>query len=44
MAGVTEDGVRDLVGDAIRRCLDELDREGEIGAESVVVKHYAVKV
>ncbi len=45
VAGVRpEDEVRDLVGEAIRLYLDELDRGDDRGAESVVVSHFTVTV
>ena len=44
VAGETEDEVRDLVGEAIRLYLDELDRDDDRGSESVVVSHYTVAV
>ena len=44
VAGETEDEVRDLVGEAIRLYLDELDRGDDRGSESVVVSHYTVAV
>ena len=44
VAGETEDEVRDLVGEAIRLYLDELDRGDDRGAESVVVSHFTVTV
>ena len=43
VAGKTEDEVRDLVADAIRLYLDELERDGDT-ADSVVVNHYTVTV
>ena len=39
-----EDEMRDLVGEAIRLYLDELDRDDDRGAESVVVSHFTVAV
>lgn len=42
VAGETEEQVRDLVADAIRMYLDELEREGESKSSSVVVNHYTV--
>jgi predicted RNase H-like HicB family nuclease len=44
VAGETEDEVRDLVGEAIRLYLDELDRGDDRGSASVVVSHYTVAV
>ena len=44
VAGETEDDVRDLVSDAIRLYLDELERDEDLRADSVVVKHYTVMV
>ena len=44
VAGETEDEVRDLVGEAIRLYLDELDRGDDRGPASVVVSHYTVAV
>ena len=44
VAGETEDEVRDLVGEAIRLYLEELDRGDDHGSESVVVSHYTVAV
>ena len=44
VAGETEDEVRDLVGEAIRLYLDELDRSDDRGSASVVVSHYTVAV
>ena len=44
VAGETEDEVRDLVGEAIRLYLDELDRGDDRGSESIVVSHYTVAV
>ena len=44
VAGETEDDVRDLVSDAIRLYLDELERDEDLRADSVVVKHYTVTV
>ena len=44
VAGETEDEVRDLVGEAIRLYLDELNRDDDSGSESVVVSHYTVAV
>ena len=44
VAGETEDEVRDLVGEAIRLYLDEVDRGDDRGSESVVVSHYTVAV
>ena len=44
VAGETEDEVRELVGEAIRLYLDELDRGDDRGSESVVVSHYTVAI
>lgn len=44
VAGATEDEVRDLVADAIRLYLDELERDGDLAADSVVVNHYTVTI
>ena len=44
VAGETEDEVHDLVADAIRLYLDELERDGDLAADSVVVNHYTVTV
>jgi predicted RNase H-like HicB family nuclease len=44
VAGKTEEEVRDLVADAIRLYLDELERDDDQAAESVVVNHYMVTV
>ncbi len=44
VAGKTEDEVRDLVADAIRLYLDELERDGDLRPASVVVNHYTVTV
>ena len=44
VAGETEDEVRDLVGEAIRLYLDELDRGDDRRSESVVVSHFTVTV
>ena len=44
VAGETEDEVRDLVAEAIRLYLDELERGDDPGSESVVVSHYTVAV
>ena len=44
VAGETEDEVRDLVADAIRLYLDELGRDGDLAADSVVVNHYTVTI
>ncbi len=44
VAGKTEDEVRDLVADAIRLYLDELERGGDPATDSVVVNHYTVTV
>lgn len=44
VAGETEDEVRDLVPDAIRLYLDELERDGDLAADSVVVNHYTVTI
>ena len=44
VAGETEDEVRNLVADAIRLYLDELERDGDLATDSVVVNHYTVKI
>ena len=44
VAGETEDEVRDLVADAIRLYLDELERDGDLAADPVVVNHYTVTI
>ena len=44
VAGKTEDEVRDLVADAIRLYLNELERDGDLAADSVVVNHYTVTI
>lgn len=44
VAGETEDEVRDLVAEAIRLYLDELERDGESKSSSAVVSHYTVTV
>ena len=44
VAGETEDEVRALVADAIRLYLDELERDGDLAADSVVVNHYTVTI
>ena len=44
VAGETEAEVRDLVAEAIRLYLDEMERGDEPGSESVVVSHYTVAV
>ncbi len=44
VAGKTEEEVRDLVADAIRLYLDELERDDDQAAESVVANHYMVTV
>ena len=44
VAGETEDEVRDLVADAIRLYLHELEQGGDPGTDSVVVNHYTVSV
>ena len=44
VAGKTEDEVRDLVADAIRLYLDELEQGGDPATDSVVVNHYTVTV
>ena len=44
VAGETEDEVRDLVADAIRLYLDELERDGDLATDSVVVNHHAVTI
>lgn len=41
VAGATEDEVRDLVAEAIRLYLDELERDGDLKSTSVVVNHYS---
>ena len=44
VAGETEDEVHDLVADAIRLCLDELEQDGDLAADSVVVNHCTVTI
>ena len=44
VAGKTEDEVRDLVADAIKLYLDELEQDEDLTAESIVVNHYTVTV
>ncbi len=44
VAGETEDEVRDLVAEAIRLYLDELERDGDSKSTSAVVNHYTVTV
>ncbi len=44
VAGETEDEVHDLVSDAIRLYLDELDRDGDRAEDPVVVNHYTVTI
>ena len=44
VAGETEDEVRDLVAEAIRLYLDEMERGDDPSSESVVVSHYTVAV
>ena len=44
VVGETEDEVHDLVADAIRLYLDELERDGDLAADSVVVNHYTVTI
>lgn len=44
VAGETEEEVRDLVAEAIRLYLDELKRDDNAAAESVVVNHYTIAV
>ena len=44
VGGMTEDEVRDLVADAIRLYLDELEQGGDPATDSVVVNHYTVTV
>ena len=44
VAGETEDEVRELVADAIRLYLDELERDAGLATQSVVVNHYTVTV
>ena len=44
VAGETEDEVRGLVAEAIRLYLDELERDENAAAESVVVNHYTIAV
>ena len=44
VAGETEDEVRDLVAEATRLYLDELARDENAGAESVIVSHYTIAV
>ena len=40
----TDDEVRGLVAEAIRLYLDELERDENAAAESVVVNHYTISV
>lgn len=44
VAGGTEGEVRDLVAEAIRLYLEELERGDDPGSESVVVSHYTVAI
>ncbi len=44
VAGETEDKMRALIADAIRLYLDELERDDDLAAESVVVNHYTVTI
>ena len=44
VAGETEDEVRDLIADAIRLYLDELEQDEDLASDSVVVNHYTVTV
>ena len=44
VAGETEDEVRGLVAEAIRLYLDEMERDENAAAESVVVNHYTIAV
>ena len=44
VAGGTEDEVRELVADGIRLYLDELERNSDLVADSVVVNHYTVTI
>lgn len=44
VAGDTEAEVRDLVADAIRLYLEELERDENAAFESVVVDHYTIAV
>ena len=44
VAGETEDEVSDLVADAIRMYLDELERAEDLATDSVVVNHYTVTI
>ena len=44
VAGESEEEVRDLVAVAIRLYLDELERDDNAAAESVVVNHYTIAV
>ena len=44
VAGKTEDEARALVADANSLYLDELERDGDLAADSVVVNHYTVTV
>lgn len=44
VVGETEDEVRALVADAIRLYLDELERDGDLAVDSVVVNHYTVTI
>lgn len=43
-AGETKDEVHDLVADAIRLYLDELEWDEDLAADSVVVNHYTVTI
>ena len=44
VAGGTEREVRDLVAEAIRLYLDELEQRDGPGSEAIVVSHYTVAV
>ena len=44
VAGETEDEVRGLVAEAIMLYVDELERDENAAAESVVVNHYTIAV
>ena len=44
VAGETEDEVRGLVAEAIRLYLDEMERDENAAAKSVVVNHYTIAV
>ena len=44
VAGETEDEVRNLIADAIKLYLDELERDEDLTPDSIVVNHYTVTV